>query len=529
MTPIPWLNDFGQQLVANLGPLSLELVLWAGVVFLLLRALRIHSPALRHLGWVLVLLKPLTSVLWQSPLPLYTLPPPNAVVLQSAPADLETGDLSPPEPTTPQPSAHTRATLDPLGVLALLWLGTGAILILRLIAGHLLLSRLRRRAEPVHSGPLHQALMDAASTLGVRRQVHLALTDHGGPLVTGILHPLILLPRHLTGTLSPDQLSMVFAHELVHVRRLDNLFLLVQQLVEAAFFFHPIIWLCRRGLRLEAEKACDDAVLRSFPQPPLYADSLVRVAELQERRLQGQWLNTFAAAESRLGQRVTRILGAPLRSPSRRLALGAVLALSLIAFIGLPAFLGESPTQADEAKGPAPATHYRMPEIPPQPPVPVPYLPPEQVPFRFTSARESIFLTVPLNKWVEMGRNPMAADTIYHEMSLSLVDMRGEQTRAGLEANPILRARNSTIVEQSREIALAILRDKTNPAIGNRDFRSMAEARIIAALNEKVFAPLFPEHDPISAKGLVRVQRIGFGYSAKPEVARSLVGLIDWP
>ena len=110
----------------------------------------------------------------------------------------------------------------------------------------------------------------------------------------------MILPRHLAESLSPDQLRLIFAHELAHVRRFDNLALLGQQLIEALFFFHPSTWLCRRGLRLEAEKACDDAVLHRFPDPTRYADSLAWVAELCGYRRQDRLLNTLAAAESRL-------------------------------------------------------------------------------------------------------------------------------------------------------------------------------------------------------------------------------------
>ncbi|MCC7262597.1 MAG: M56 family metallopeptidase, partial [Candidatus Latescibacteria bacterium] len=281
MDMIQVLNNLGSWLIATLGPLSLELALWTAVVLLILAVLRVHSPALRHVAWVLVLLKPLTTLLLQSPVSFYSLLPSFAE--EPLPASgmlMPDGQIAPSAVPVSVAVATTTPSLSGYGILALLWGAIAIVLLLRLIAGQVFLARLLRRASRVHSGPLHQLLQEAASSLDVRRSVQLALAEEGGPLVAGIFRPLVVLPRHLAETLSPEQLRLVFAHELAHVRRLDNLALLGQQLVEALLFFHPSAWLCRRGLRLEAEKACDDAVLRCFPQPARYADSLARVVEL---------------------------------------------------------------------------------------------------------------------------------------------------------------------------------------------------------------------------------------------------------
>lgn len=351
MNPIPLLNDLGQWLVANLGPMSLELALWTAVVLLILTVLRVHSPALRHLAWVLVLLKPLTTLLLQSPVSFHSLL--SSFAEEPLPAS---GVLMPGGQTAPSAMpvsvavAATTPSLSGYGILALLWGIIALVLLLRLVAGQVFLARLLRRALRVNSGPFHQFLQEAATGLGVRRSVQLALAEEGGPLVAGIFRPLVILPRHLAETLAPEQLRLIFAHELAHVRRWDNLALLGQQLVEALLFFHPSAWLCRRGLRLEAEKACDDAVLRCFPDPPRYADSLVRVAEVCSTQKLNPLTNTFAAAESRLGWRITRILEVHSMPGSRSLTVAAVLALAVAGVLGLPGFLKHTESAGAEVR-----------------------------------------------------------------------------------------------------------------------------------------------------------------------------------
>ena len=46
----------------------------------------------------------------------------------------------------------------------------------------------------------------------------------------------------------------------------------------ALYWFHPLVWMAWRRLRLEAERACDDAVLRRA-EATAYADQLVLLAE----------------------------------------------------------------------------------------------------------------------------------------------------------------------------------------------------------------------------------------------------------
>src|SRR4029453_10768035 len=55
---------------------------------------------------------------------------------------------------------------------------------------------------------------------------------------------------------------------------------LVQRVIEAVLFFHPAVWFVSRRLEAEREHCCDDAVVRAVGRPIVYAQSLVRVAEL---------------------------------------------------------------------------------------------------------------------------------------------------------------------------------------------------------------------------------------------------------
>ena len=88
----------------------------------------------------------------------------------------------------------------------------------------------------------------------------------------GVLKPVLLLPEGITDRLTPAQLNAVLAHEMCHVRRRDNLTAAIHMLVEAIFWFYPLVWWIRARLVEERERACDEAVLQSGSDAEVYAE-----------------------------------------------------------------------------------------------------------------------------------------------------------------------------------------------------------------------------------------------------------------
>jgi uncharacterized protein (TIGR03435 family) len=97
------------------------------------------------------------------------------------------------------------------------------------------------------------------------------------PGVIGIWRPVLLLPDGLADRLTSTQLTALIAHERCHVRCHDNLAAAVHMLVEAIFWFHPLVWWIERRMIEERERACDEAVLRSGNDPDDYAEGILTV------------------------------------------------------------------------------------------------------------------------------------------------------------------------------------------------------------------------------------------------------------
>jgi beta-lactamase regulating signal transducer with metallopeptidase domain len=104
-----------------------------------------------------------------------------------------------------------------------------------------------------------------------------------GPLepgLFGIWKPVILLPQNIEDKLSPGELGAVLAHEACHMRHRDNLLAAIHMLVEALFWFHPLVWWLGARLNHERERACDEAVLAAGQAPEVYAESVLKVCKL---------------------------------------------------------------------------------------------------------------------------------------------------------------------------------------------------------------------------------------------------------
>lgn len=99
------------------------------------------------------------------------------------------------------------------------------------------------------------------------------------PGLFGIFRPVLLLPDGITDRLTPAQFQAILAHELCHLRRRDNLTAATHMLVEAVFWFHPLVWWIGSRLIAERERACDEEVLQQGYQPEVYAEGILRVCK----------------------------------------------------------------------------------------------------------------------------------------------------------------------------------------------------------------------------------------------------------
>ena len=146
------------------------------------------------------------------------------------------------------------------------------------------------------------------------------------PGVFGILRPVLLLPEGIGERLNPAQLDAILAHELCHVRRRDNLTSAIHMAVQAAFWFHPLVWWLGARLLDERERACDEEVLRLGSKPQVYAEGILNVCKLYvESPLSCVSGVSGANLKRRIEQIMTPRTGGRLSSTRKLLLAGAAI------------------------------------------------------------------------------------------------------------------------------------------------------------------------------------------------------------
>lgn len=180
----------------------------------------------------------------------------------------------------------------------------GAVLLLTKLAISLVhLRRIRRAGIPALG--LNQTMRILTTSAGMRRQVDVLLHDNVEvPFTSGFLRPVVFLPSDASRW-SELELQHVLVHELEHIKRGDWLVQVLARTVCAFYWFQPLVWIAWRQICLEAERACDDAVVIRNERTA-YAEQLVNLAKRLSNTLAPPVLSM--ANRSDLSRRVSAIL-----------------------------------------------------------------------------------------------------------------------------------------------------------------------------------------------------------------------------
>ena len=218
---------------------------------------RVYLPYLQFLLVVSLLLPALLP--WNEPEP--RTEPVNTAVFVPLPKS------SSPQPVQPTPLSPEKAVFWAIcaGMAArLTWLGLG-------------LARLdlyRRTSWRIADLP--EVLRNALAEVRAHAEFYYA-NPLAGPVTFGFFRPLVLLPFSFI-QMPVEAQRAVAVHELLHVRRNDWLAGLIEELLVAAFWFHPAVWLIVSEIRLAREQAVDRAAVELLGDRAGYAQTLLAMS-----------------------------------------------------------------------------------------------------------------------------------------------------------------------------------------------------------------------------------------------------------
>ncbi|HLY20727.1 MAG TPA: M56 family metallopeptidase [Bryobacteraceae bacterium] len=135
---------------------------------------------------------------------------------------------------------------------------------------------IRQSAVAVEEGREIEVLRQLEKRSEIRGSIRLLRSqDLLEPAIFGTVRPVLLWPDRLSEHLKDEHIEAIIAHEIMHVRRHDNVTATIHMFVEALFWFHPFIWWIGKRLVEERERACDEAVVWRRGCPHVYAESLL--------------------------------------------------------------------------------------------------------------------------------------------------------------------------------------------------------------------------------------------------------------
>jgi len=228
--------------------------------------------------------------------------------------------------------------------------------------------RVRRAARPAELAPQAATAVDRCRHAFQLGSVPiLAAEELSGPVTCGTRKPVIVAPPELLDREPETVVAAMIGHEMAHIRRRDYGINLVCELLLIPLAWHPAALYVKRRIDETREVACDEMVASLVVEAPVYARSLVRVAELAAARLAPGYSLGVTDGGS-LKDRVHRLVSGHVLLASRAARLR--LAVGLAALVAVAAGASLSAVQPALDQPPPPPVALRPPPPPPPPPPP---------------------------------------------------------------------------------------------------------------------------------------------------------------
>jgi beta-lactamase regulating signal transducer with metallopeptidase domain len=232
-------------------------------------------------------------------------------------------------------------------VAAILWMLAFSISFIRLIAAMHAIKRLLRLSTPVIDQRIIELLRKCASDTGLT-YVPMLYEVQGiyTPMSMGFLRPVIVIPSHMFTGDSLEGLKFTLLHELKHIDQRHNLWLLIESIIGAIYFFHPVIHWAKGKIHEEMEHICDGHVIKVTRKSAAYADFLLNEIWQNNCGMCPAFSFPFISSASKTADRIRTILENRVASASMPahevMAVASVFILfsSFILFTGTPMVQG---------------------------------------------------------------------------------------------------------------------------------------------------------------------------------------------
>jgi beta-lactamase regulating signal transducer with metallopeptidase domain len=158
---------------------------------------------------------------------------------------------------------------------------------------------------------LRARVLYLSSKMGIRRPPKTIVSNKvDSPALMGVFRPKIVLPEWMVIEDIHDtkQLDWAIQHELMHYRMRDHLANAVRTVAMVLFFFHPVVRWASKRWELEAEQACDDALVHTPFEAKAYASQLYHLLVRMQLRRVDTVIPALYASRTQVKRRVEKLL-----------------------------------------------------------------------------------------------------------------------------------------------------------------------------------------------------------------------------
>ena len=203
------------------------------------------------------------------------------------------------------------------------------------------LSAIRRWSEKTEDACVLKQFALTKAELKIRE--HIAIKSCAcikTPMVVGLLRPVVLLPQY---GFSPDELSLILKHELVHYKRKDLWYKVLIMIASAIHWFNPVVHLMTKSVMSLCEISCDEEVLRKFDAKgrARYGEAIIGVARNRSAYKTPLSTNFYSGTQG-----MKKRIYAMMDMSRKRFSPVLFVVVFMIAICGTTAF-GLSPAQTD--------------------------------------------------------------------------------------------------------------------------------------------------------------------------------------
>jgi len=187
------------------------------------------------------------------------------------------------------------------------WLAGVVFLSIKMLTNYINACRLKNHKAFTLNASHYALVQSLIKRFKISRKVvfrESALVD--SPSLIGYFKPVILLPISLLSGIPDNQLEIIIAHELAHIRRHDYLVQFIQGIIEVLFFYHPVVWWLSSVVNTEREHICDDLAVKVCGESLTLIKALNNMESI--RKKQPELILNFSGKKASLLHRVRRIL-----------------------------------------------------------------------------------------------------------------------------------------------------------------------------------------------------------------------------